>query len=172
MRLAIWAGVGSLVMASTFLIESVWHVPRLPTNSTGLWAMLWAVQLRFVVYFTPFVIGLLISLPYEKRLRNGISGSLWSQEELEPLRRRMAHPIWIILYSLSVLAWIASAITSHGLHASPLFWVLFVSTQMILRLQTIVRPKPVSPSGLSGWHNSAPIRSEHWGGPNRSHGGS
>jgi hypothetical protein len=158
-RLACWAGVGSALVASSILTVFM-PIPRLSGADDSAWAFLWKDLLRLLACFVPFLIGIVILSRAERRLSRGIKNDLWTDEELEPLRRRLAHPAWTIVSLLFIAAFIGNAIVYGGF---TLVWALIVPVQQISRLRMMLKTKQVAGGGLQDWRNFKPIQSEHWG---------
>ena len=121
--------------------------------------------LRLAVLFPPVVSGIFLSLKSEKRLRRGVTEDLWSEEELQPLRKRLKHPAWTALAFMALTGWPVAALVFPQYHRESLFWGLLIFAQRIQRLEAIVRSQVRPSERLRGWNVSAPIRSEHWGEP-------
>jgi hypothetical protein len=96
--------------------------------------------------------------------RRQLQGKVWTDEELGPLRQLLDHPAWnvLVLIPFFVLL-IMLSIRRLDHHIVP--WVLLLlPSQMVMRLQQIVKPK-VGSERLLAWQSLAPIHSEHWGEP-------
>jgi len=143
MRLACWAGVGSLITGSSILIAPI---------DRSAWA------------FVPLFGGGAIFLLSHRQLKLGIRNELWTDAELEPLRKRSAHPAWTVLFLLVFAAFIVCNIVTNFHRGSYLLWALLLPLQMMLGLQQMVRPShSMGDGGLLNLQNSNRIRSEHWG---------
>jgi hypothetical protein len=100
----------------------------------------------------------------QRQLKTGIDNDLWTEAELEPLRRRSAHPAWMILFVLAVVAVIVCHIVTNLYPGTLLPLALLLPQQMMLHLLQIVRPPhSEGEGGLLNLRNSRPIESEHWG---------
>jgi hypothetical protein len=164
--LVTWAIVGAVIATSTWFLSFV-HIPRLPTNGSGFWAVLWMNRLRFIAFFAPFAIGVTVSLLAERRLKRGLQDEIWSEAQLEPMLTLVAKPIWSwtgwLLFGAAAVSVIFSARTAHT--GGSLFYILLYPIQTAMRIRQLVTPKIQSTGGLKDWQNFKPIRSEHWGQP-------
>ena len=143
MRLACWAGAGSLITGSTILIAAIYR---------SAWA------------FVPFFVGGAIFLLAHRQLKLGIKNELWTDTEWEPLRRRSAHPAWWILFFLAFAALIVCDIVTDLHRGTFLLWAVLLPLQMMMSVQVIVKPShSLGDGGLLNLQNSSPIQSEHWG---------
>jgi hypothetical protein len=143
MRLACLAGVGSLVAGSAILIVTI---------NRSAWA------------FVPLFVGMAIFYLAHRQLKLGVDKDLWTDAELEPLRRRTAHPAWMVLFLLAFAAFIVCHIVTDFHRGSYLVWALLLPLQMMLSLKTTLKlPHSEGDGGLLKLQNSSPIRSEHWG---------
>jgi hypothetical protein len=143
MRLASLAGVGSLITGSALPIAAI---------SRSVWAIV------------PFFVGVAIFYLAKRQLERGVDKDLWTDAELEPLRRRAAHPAWMVLFLLAFAAFIVCDIVTDFHRGSYLVWGLLFPLQMMLYLKTILKlPRPEGDGGLLKLQNSSPIRSERWG---------
>ncbi len=149
MRLACWDLIGSLLIVTAFAQTLIYVLLGDARPWSGKW-----------IWWGPFVLGLGIIFMVERQLR----GAIWTDEELEPLRRLLNHPAWnvLVLIPFFVLL-IMLGIRRLDHHIVP--WVfLLLPSQTVMRLQQIVKPK-VSSERLLAWQSFAPIHSEHWGEP-------
>jgi hypothetical protein len=143
MRLAGWAGVGSLIAGSAILIVTI---------SRSAWA------------FAPLFLGLAIFYPAQRQLKLGVDKDLWTDAELEPLRRRVAHPAWMLVFLGAFAALIICDIVTNLSRGTYFIWALLFPLQMMLSLKTTLKLRPPEgDGGLLKLQNSGPIRSEHWG---------
>jgi hypothetical protein len=166
MRLACWAGISSLISVCPFLLIPT-RIFRLPPGaapcevggvSMGRW---WP----FLLLLAPLLIGCVISLRAEKRLRKGIKENVWTEMELTPLRQRLRSPVWGVLAGAPIMVFCVLILPkAHGLHYSGLLLTLIMPLQTIGRIYQIVKPA-VSSTGLLEKRSLAPIYSEHWGQP-------
>jgi hypothetical protein len=142
MRLACLAGVGSLIAGSALMIVTI---------SRSAWAIV------------PFFVGVAIFYLAQRQLKLGVDKDLWTDAELEPLRRRAAHPVWMVLFLLAFAAFIVCDIVTDFHRGSYFVWALLFPLQMMLSLKTTLKlPPPEGDGGLLKLQNSSPIRSEHW----------
>ncbi|MDQ2832432.1 MAG: hypothetical protein M3Y50_01580 [Acidobacteriota bacterium] len=160
MRLAVWAAAGSLLVASTFLID---FIPFAPAGGSGLVATLWIRRWMILSIFIPFFSGMAITFRAERQLRSGINNELWSDAELAPLRKLLRSPYWKWLAAADFGTYLALIVSNH--HRAVTFFSVLWPFQVLLSLSNIVTPR-TSYSGLGvqiDWAKSAPVRSEHWG---------
>jgi len=156
-RLACRAGIGSGMMIGSILTVF------LPTPQLLDHRVLKNL-VRFIVYLIPFGFGLTISLRAEKQLRQGIKNDLWPAEELEPLRRWLAHPALMAALFIAPAVWLGYVISSDNLRGSSLLWCLMIPMQLVLRLKTIVMPLRANEGVMfPDGRDFKPIQSEHWG---------
>jgi hypothetical protein len=149
MRLACWDLIGSLLVVTAFAQTLIYVL----LGSAGPWSGKW-------IWLGPFVLGIGIIFMAERQLQ----GKVWTDEELGLLRQLLDHPAWnvLVLIPFFVLL-IMLSIRRLDHHIVP--WVLLLlPSQMVMRLQQIVKPK-VSSERLLAWQSLAPIHSEHWGEP-------
>jgi hypothetical protein len=130
------------------------------TGSTVLIAAIY----RSAWAFVPFFVGGVIFLLAQRRLKSSINNDVWTDTELEPLRKRSVHPAWMILFLLTIVAWIVCGIVTDLHRETDLLWGLLLPLQMMLPVQAMLRPaRSGGDGGLLNLRNSSPIRSEHWG---------
>ena len=114
--------------------------------------------------FVPFFVGGALFLLAQRQLRLGINKDLWTDAELEPLRRRSAHPVWMILFLMAFGALIVCKIVTDLYRGTFLLWAVLLPLQMMMSLQVIVRREhSVGDGGPLNLRNSSPLQSEHWG---------
>jgi hypothetical protein len=143
MRLACLAGIGSLIAGSALLIVTISHSA-------------WVFALLFL--------GLTIIYPAQRQLKLGVDKDLWTDAELEPLRRRAAHPAWMVLFLVAFAALIICDIVTNLSRGTYFIWAVLFPLQMMLSLKTTLKLRP--PEGDGGrlkLQSSSPILSEHWG---------
>ena len=164
MRLAVWAGLGSLMVAGTFPL-GFFVLPRHDALSNlAQPAPLWTKPWLMLLFVAPFVIGMAVLLWAETRLRRGVKGSVWTEAELSALRKRLEFPVWQWLGIPFFAIYIALIV--RGVHSAALFFLMLWPFQVVMQLHQIVRPKAES-AGFIRLVTSSPIRSEHWGSPSR-----
>ena len=163
-HLAAWAIAGAFLAASSYLLAFV-PIPRLHAHGHGLWAALWMNRLRFLAFFTPFTLGLAISLGAERRFKRGFLTDLWSEAELEPFKALLAYPVWtsasLILMGIGLLAVIFSNPKTH--FSGVFFYILLLPSQTAMRLRQLVTPRVKTTGVFMDWQSFKPIRSDHWG---------
>jgi hypothetical protein len=162
LQLACWAGIGSLIAASEFVVGFV-NIPHLPTKVPGMGVVLWSRPLLIVACFLPLICGYAISLSAERRLRKGMNEKAWTEQELGPLRLRLSHPVgkWLIGILIATFG-ILILLSARGLYPASMIWALILPFQIVARVYQTVMPAGRSDSMLLG-NNFAPIQSEHWG---------
>jgi hypothetical protein len=162
LQLACWAGIGSLIAASEFVVGFV-NIPHLPTKVPGMGVVLWSRPLLIVACFLPLICGYAISLSAERRLRKGMNEKAWTEQELGPLRLRLSHPVgkWLIGILIATFG-ILILLSARGLYPASMIWALILPFQIVARVYQTVMPARRSDSMLLG-NNFAPIQSEHWG---------
>ena len=155
-RLALCAILGSLFVPASLLFELA--IPR--SGHLSLAAALWPHPWLMLPYYGPLVGGFAITVLAMSRLTKGVSKSVWAEDELAPLRRRLDSPIWIWLY-LAAFAIFIGVLSWRG-HAG-LFFLMLFPFQMLMGLLGLFKPQRTSSTGFLSAQISAPIRSEHWG---------
>lgn len=148
MWLAGWSGIGSLLVSGTFLLGFLFA----PGS-----------QLGRILFLTPACAGCAITTLAQARLRKGVSGNIWADDAIEPLRKLLEYPVWTYL---SVTAFCVSiALIVWGFNHPILFISVVFPLQTFMSLSTAMRPKiDYDAQGMRiDWAKSAPIRSEHWG---------
>jgi hypothetical protein len=162
MQLACWAGIGSVIAASEFVLGFV-NIPHLPTKVPGMGVVLWSRPLLIVACFLPLICGYAISLSAERRLRKGMNEKAWTEQELEPLRLRLSHPVGKWLIGILIAAFgILILLSACGLFHASMIWASILPFQIMANVYRLVMPAGRSDSMLLG-NNFAPIQSEHWG---------
>lgn len=99
-----------------------------------------------------------------KRLRDGIRRSVWTEAELEALRRGVRNPAWGVLSGALVVFGIVSVVTDHGFGHAGLLPLVILPFHMRMQIAQVIRPVANSPDRID-WNGSAAIRSERWGEP-------
>ena len=165
-HLAAWAIAGAFLAASSYLMAFV-PIPRLPANGHGFWAILWMNRLRFVAFFTPFVLGLSISFSAERRFKRAFLDDIWSEAELEPVKALISYPIWtqasLILMGIALFAVIFTSPRTH--FSGVFFYILLIPSQTATRLRQLVSPTVKTTGVFMDWQNFKSIHSDHWGQP-------
>jgi hypothetical protein len=162
MQLAVRAVAGWLLASSGFVFGFIHSFFQFHSGATG--SPVQARTLLAIAMGIPFVAGVLISMRYEKRLRDGIKIGLWSEEQLEPLKRRLDNPWLTVLLILPLIVWCLFLISPVRSSAGMLLYGAIWPIQMISNLKRTVAPKPEnSIIDAKNWHDFAPIRSENWG---------
>jgi hypothetical protein len=165
-QLAVWAGAGSLLTVVGMVCASYSHALRYRLLGGGILSVFWADSLGIVISLIPFVIGFVVVIQAQKKLRAGIKSGLWSDEQLQPLRNCMGHPAWTVLIVLCIVGMLSQAVLSHQAMIGAGYWVSFMLMQGILQLRAIVKPQVAhteSFEGLKDPQNWKSISSEHWG---------
>lgn len=160
MRLAAWAGVGSVLVVSPVIFELL-RLPQFLAHEGNSGAVLSAWPLRLLV-FVPSLIGLGIALVAGQKLRGGIKKDAWTDAELEPLRRRLRKPVWGLVSVALVILGVGLVVTARGFDHAGWFCFLILPFQILLQIVQAVRPVESSRERIDG---SATVRSEHWGEP-------
>jgi hypothetical protein len=158
MGLAGWAGVGSLFFVSPVLFELL----QSSTHEGSQVAVLSAWPLRLFVFGVPLLIGFGIVLVDGRKLRDGMKKGVWTDAELEPLRRRLRNPVLFLISAAMVVLGIGLIVTSHGFDHAGYFCFLIMPFQIWLQIVQAVRPVEGSRAWID-WNGSATVRSEHWG---------
>jgi hypothetical protein len=163
MRLAAWAGFGSVLFVSPVLFKFL-RLLQSSTHEVSQFAALSAWPLRLFVVGVPSLIGLGIALMAAQKLRGDVKKSAWTDAELDPLRRRLRNPVLILMLTALVVLGIGLVVTSHGFDHAGYFCFLIMPFQIWSQIAQAVRPVDGSQERID-WNGSAAIRSEHWGEP-------
>jgi hypothetical protein len=163
LQLACWAGIGSLIAASEFVLGFV-NLHHLTTKVPGMGAVPWSRPLLLIACLFPLICGYAISLSAERRLRKGMNEKAWTEQELEPLRLRLSLPVvkWLIGILIAAFG-VLILLSACGLFRASMIWALIFPFQIMANVYRLVMPAGRSDSMLLG-NNFAPIQSEHWGG--------
>jgi hypothetical protein len=156
-RLAAWALVGNLVMASAVFFE-VLLASKLSAGVTVL--PVW--EFRLFTFGIPFLVGLAIVYLVAQKLRDGMKKGVWTDTELEPLRRRLRNPVWGLVSVALVILGVAVVVTARGFDHASLFCFLIIPFQTLLQIVQAVRPVENLRERID-WNSSATVRSDHWG---------
>ncbi|WP_158793428.1 hypothetical protein [Granulicella sp. L60] len=166
MRLAGWVGAGSLLWASAFLLGFT-HAPCKPIGFCGEGAALWGGRLLVFLGLACLLGGFALVFWAERKLKLGMKEGVWSEAELEPLRRRLDHPVWGWLGVVGMIGVVAVLVLyARGSVHLPLFYLLLFPFQNFNRVKQIVKRaqnEGVGAGALRDWRSFRPIRSEHWG---------
>lgn len=164
MRLAGWAGVGSVLMVSPVILEFM-RLPQILAHDGSPGAVLSGWSLRLIVFGVPYLVGLGVALVAGQKLRSGMKKGIWTDAELEPLRRRLRNPVWgLVAVVPAVLGLVGLIVSSHGVNHAGYFCFLIMPLQIFSQITQAVRPIEGSQERID-WNGSATIRSEHWGEP-------
>jgi hypothetical protein len=164
MQLAVRAVTSCLLASSGFVFALAFIHSFRPIHSGGIGSHVQARALLAIGLVIPLIVGCLISTRYEKRLRDGVKIGIWSEEQLEPLRRRLSHPLWTVFAILPLIVWCLYLVSAVRWSAGGLLCGAIWPIQMISNLKRTVAPKAAtSLIDPKDWHDSAPIRSENWG---------
>jgi hypothetical protein len=163
MRLAGWAGVGSVLLVSPALVEFL-QLPQFLAHEVSPAAILSGWPLRLIVFGVPFIVGLGISLVAGQKLRNGMKKGVWTDAELEPLRRGLRNPVLVLIATALLVLGFGLVVTSRGFDHAGYFAFLIMPFQIWSQIAQAVRPVDGSKERID-WNGSATIRSEHWGEP-------
>lgn len=154
------AGGLLIVAAITCVLKA--RALRYPICGGGFWPVLWANRLGFLFIFLPFIVGVVIWGRANERLRSEIRSGVWSEEQLEPIRRFFEHSAWTAFVVLCLLGMVATLAFSHH-HVGPQYWVCFFLLQVFSQLRISLKRKATGPEGIKDWQAWAPVRSDHWG---------
>jgi hypothetical protein len=163
MRLAGWALVGNLIMAAAVFCE-VLLFPKLSTGKVNYVPALSVWELRLITFGIPFLVGLVIAFLVVQKLRGGVKKGAWTERELEPLRRRVRNPVWVVVSGALVILGIGLVVTDRGFGHAGWFGFLILPFQILLQIVNAVRPVENSREHIDG-NGSAAMRSERWGEP-------
>ena len=158
-RWAAWAALGSLLMVSPALFALL-KLPHFLAYESSSGA---ALPLRVPVLVAALV-GFLMAIVAVMRLRDGIKKNIWTEPELEALRRRTRNPVWIAVSVGLFLLGIGIVVTDHGFGHAGLFCFLAAPAQLMMNLVNVTKPAASPPEHIV-WGGSKSIRSDNWGEP-------
>jgi hypothetical protein len=158
MRLGAWALVGNLIMAGAVFFE-IMLLPKLSNYVTLL--PVWAF--RSLTFVIPFL-GLVIVAVIVQKLRGGVKKGVWTEIELEPLRRRLRKPVWGMVSGALFILGIGLVVTDRGFGHAGWFCFLIFPFQILLQITNAVRPAANTQERID-LNGSAAMRSDHWGDP-------
>ncbi len=162
MLLAYWAVVGGLISTITFA-PAVINLLHFHRGNGAAWTIPLSQPVLFALFSSPLLGGFALSLWAERRLRKGIEAHIWTDTQLESLRRGFDHAVWKwVAVSALATCFICLMLYSGTPYRMSLFWVVFLPLQRITHLHRTLRPA-TSSSQLLDLRSIAPIRSEHWG---------
>ncbi len=162
MRLATLAITGASLAAATWFVFLI-PVPRLLIHGYGYWPEIWTYRLRFLVYATPFVSGLVLWLWAEKRFKRGFQADAWTEAQLAPVRSFLSSRLWAWSGLALIVVCATALLLRRSSYAGSVIYMLILPSQTAQRLRTLITPTSNKRSGLADWGNFQPIRSEHWG---------
>jgi uncharacterized membrane protein YhaH (DUF805 family) len=156
---AAWVALGSLLMVSPALFALL----KLPHFSTyeGSSGAAWPLRL---LLFGPALVGLCMAIVAVMRLRDGVKRNVWTEPELETLRRWTRNPVWIAVSIALFLLGIGIVVTDHGSGHTGLFCFLIAPSQILMNLVNAAKPVANTPEHID-WSGSKTIRSDNWGEP-------
>jgi hypothetical protein len=157
-RWAALAALGSLLMVTPALFALL----KLPNflASGGAPGAAWPRLLRL----GPSLVGFCMAIVAVTRLRRGVKRNIWTEPELEALRRWTRNPVWVAVSIASFLLGIGIFVADHGSRYGGLFCFLAAPAQILMNLANAAKPVVSVPEHID-WNGSATIRSEHWGEP-------
>jgi hypothetical protein len=159
-RWAAFAGLGSLLMLSPalFALLKLPHFSTHDTDSGTGW------PLRLLIFGGPALVGLGMAMMAVRRLLAGIKKNVWTESELEALRRRVGNPVWgVISVGLFILG-IGFVVADHGSEHAGLICFLIAPFQTLINLVNATKAAAKTQDRIV-LNGSAAMRSEHWGDP-------
>jgi hypothetical protein len=158
-RWAAFVGLGSLLMVSPALFALLKHSHFLTYEGSSGEA--WPSRL---LRLGPALVGLCMAVMAVMRLRDGVKRNVWTEPELETLRRRTRNPVWVGISVALFLLGIGIVVTDHGSGHAALFCFLIAPFQMLMNLVNATKPVANTPEHID-WSGSKAIRSDNWGEP-------
>jgi hypothetical protein len=157
-RWAAWAALGSLLIVSPALLMllKLAHFPAHDADSGT------ASSRRLLLFGA--LVGLVMATTAVIKLRDGIKKGLWTETELDALRRRVRNPIWSVISVGLFILGIGFVVADHGSGHTGLFCFFIAPFQMLLNVVNATRPAANTQDRID-LNSSAAIRSEHWGDP-------
>jgi hypothetical protein len=163
MRLAAWALVGNLVMASAVLFE-VLVLPKLSAGGANPVTVLPVWAFRLVTFGIPGMFGLALVALAVQKLRGGVKKGAWTDAELEALRRRLRNPVWWVVAVPLVIVGVGLVVAARGFDHASWFCFLILPFQTLLWVGLAVKPVESSREHIAT-NSSAKVQSENWGEP-------
>jgi hypothetical protein len=121
-------------------------------------------SLGMTAYFAILLAGLATMGWAQSRARAGIRKEIWSDAQVEPLRRLLKRrsTVAFVLLPAGVLA-VLCLLRRDGSSVSFLLPLTITVAQPLSMLRNELAPTPRA--GLLDWGGLQPLRSEHWGAP-------
>ena len=116
---------------------------------------------QLVAYLFLAMLGILPIVWADVRLRDGIRNEIWSQDQLEALKRLLAQQGTIAFASLPGIAFFTLAAATHEWRMLAGWMGMLLPLQAIQRINSALRP-PV-PTRFTPRITVQPLQSEHWG---------
>jgi hypothetical protein len=157
-RWAAFAGLGSLLMVSPALFALL-KLPHFSAHDIGS-GTVWP---RRLILFG-FLVGLGIAITAVIKLRDGMKKDVWTNSELEALRRRVRNPVWSVISVGLFILGIGFVVTDRGSEHAGLFCFLIAPFQVLSNLVSATRPTTNTQDRIN-LNGSSAMRSEHWGDP-------
>jgi hypothetical protein len=158
-RWAALAALGSLLMVTPALFALL----KLPVF-LAFWGTPGAAWPLRLLRLGPFLVGFCMAIVAVTRLRRGVKINVWSEPELETLRRWTRNPVWVAVSIASFLLGIGIVVADHGSRYGGLFCFLAAPAQILMNLANTAKPVVNVPEHID-LNGSAAMRSEHWGDP-------
>jgi hypothetical protein len=157
-RWAAWAALGSLLMVSPalFALLKLAHFSPDDAGSGTMWP-------RRLLLFAGLV-GFGMAIAAVVKLRNGIKKGVWTELELEALRRRVRNPVWSVISVGLFILGIGFVVTDHGFGHTGLFCFFIAPFQILMNVVNATRPAANTQDRID-LNGSAAMQSEHWGDP-------
>jgi hypothetical protein len=158
-RWAAWAALGSLLMVTPALFALL----KLPDFFVvvGAPGAAWPMRL---LRLGPFLVGFCMAIVAVTRLRRGVKRNVWTELELETLRRLLRNPLWVTVSVALFLLALGLAVMDHGSGHAGLFCFLIAPSQTLMNLVNATKSVATTQDRID-LNGSAAMRSEHWGDP-------
>jgi hypothetical protein len=157
-RWAALAALGSLLIVSPALLALL-KLAHFSPDDAGL-GTVWPRRLLLF----GCLVGLGMATTAVIKLRDGIKKDVWTESELEALRRRVRNPVWSVISVGLFILGIGFVVTDHGFGHAGLFCFLIAPFQMLLNVVNATR-RAANTQDRIDLNGSAVMRSEHWGEP-------
>jgi hypothetical protein len=126
---AAWAALGSLLMVTPALFALL-RLPDFLTHDDGSGAA-WPLRL---LRLGPSLVGFCMAIVAVTKLRGGVKRNVWTEPELETLRRWTRNPVWVAVSIASFLLGIGIFVADHGSRYGGLFCFLAAPAQILMNL--------------------------------------
>lgn len=155
LQMAVLSALGGLLLASGFLLT----IPLHRQLGNAGWVR------RALLIFVPLLSGAVLTFVAEASLRRGLKDGRWPSADILSLRGLLESAVVKAVSCTFLLVSIGGFLLAPHRYKA-VGWALLIVLQTLLRLQTLVHPRPQASGQSHGkldWRSIPPIRSEHWG---------